>query len=54
MDMECRIRPVEYRPAFSEESAAVSTTRFMMASAPSTPIDPKNVTKGLTPASYAV
>ena len=45
-----RMRPVEYRPAFSEDSAAVSTTMFMIASTPSTPIEPKKVTKGLSPA----
>ena len=51
MAIECRIRPVEYRPALSDDSAAVSTTMFMIASTPSTPIEPKNVTNGLTPAS---
>ena len=50
MDIERRMRPVEYRPAFSEDSAAVSTTRFMIASTPSTPMEPKNVTNGLSPA----
>ncbi len=47
--MECRMRPVEYRPALSEDSAAVSTTRFTNASTPSTPTWEKNVTNGLTP-----
>src|SRR5690242_16493035 len=49
--IEWRIRPVEYRPALSDDSAAVSTTMFMIASTPVQPIDPKNVTNGLTPAS---
>src|SRR5262249_26721897 len=33
-----RIRPVEYRPAFRLENAAVNTTTFMMVPAPFTPI----------------
>ncbi len=47
--IECRMRPVEYSPAFSEDSAAVRTTRFTNASTPSTPTWEKNVTNGLTP-----
>jgi hypothetical protein len=34
----------------SDESTAVSTTRFMTTSAPFTPIDPKKVTNGLSSA----
>ena len=41
---------MEYRPALSEDRAAVSTTMFMIASAPFQPIDSKKVTNGLTPA----
>ena len=43
-----RIRPVEYRPAFRLENAAVRTTTFMMVPAPLTPILEKNVTNGLS------
>src|SRR3978361_1621756 len=48
MDMDRRIRPVEYRPALRLEKAAVSTTPFMIGPAPDTPILEKNVTNGLS------
>ena len=44
--MECRMRPVEYRPAFSEEAAAVITTSCIIGAVPATPILSKKVTKG--------
>ena len=50
MAIERRMRPVEYRPALRLEKAAVITTRFIIVPAPWTPILPKNVTKGLSPA----
>jgi hypothetical protein len=49
-----RMRPVEYSPALRLDSAAVSTTKFMMSPAAGTPIDAKKVTNGLVPCLYAV
>ena len=49
-DIDRSMRPVEYKPALSEDNAAVSTTRFMITSTPSTPIVAKKVTNGLSPA----
>ena len=43
-------RPVEYRPAFRLDSAAVRTTTFIRSPAPLKPILEKNVTNGLSPA----
>ena len=37
IDIDRRIRPVEYSPAFRLENAAVRTTTFMMVPAPLTP-----------------
>ena len=54
MAMECTIRPVEYRPALSEDSAAVITTSCMMGPMPSIPMELKNVTNGDSSAEYAV
>src|SRR3954452_8815289 len=45
-----RMRPVEYSPALRLDSAAVSTTKFMMSPAAGTPMLEKNVTNGLVPA----
>src|ERR1700692_1866425 len=53
-DIDRRIRPVEYSPAFRLENAAVRTTTFIMVPAPLTPILEKNVTNGLSLALYAV
>jgi hypothetical protein len=52
IDIERRSRPVEYRPAFRLDWAAVSTTKFMMSPAAGTPMLAKNVTNGLVPALY--
>jgi hypothetical protein len=49
IDIERRMRPVEYRPAFRLDSAAVSTTKFMMSPPTGTPMLEKNVTNGLVP-----
>ncbi len=48
--MERRMRPVEYRPEFRDDMAAVRTTRFMTSPAPWTPIFDRTVTKGLSSA----
>src|SRR5882757_2020282 len=47
IDIDRRMRPVEYRPAFRLENAAVSTTRFMIVPAPWMPSLAKKVTNGL-------
>src|SRR5271169_4341987 len=54
IDIDRRIRPVEYSPAFRLENAAVRTTMLMMVPAPLTPILEKNVTNGLALALYMV
>ena len=43
---ERRVRPVEYRPALSEESAAVRTTTWITSPACGMPMPEKNVTNG--------
>ena len=48
--IERRIRPVQYRPEFRLERAAVSTTMFIMLPIYGTPSLEKNVTNGLCPA----
>ena len=48
-DIDRRIRPVEYSPAFRLENAAVRTTRFISEPAPLKPILEKKVTNGLSP-----
>jgi hypothetical protein len=50
IDMERRMRPVEYSPALRLEKAAVRTTMFITVPAPSMPILLKKVTKGLSAA----
>ena len=52
--IEWRIRPVEYRPAFSEEAAAVITTSCIIGAVPSMPIASKKVTNGDSASLYAV
>ncbi len=52
MAIERRMRPVEYRPEFSEDIAAVSTTRFITSPAAGTPIFDRTVTNGLWSAEY--
>ena len=54
IDIDRRMRPVEYSPALRLDSAAVSTTKFMMSPAAGTPMVAKNVTNGLVPCLYAV
>ncbi len=54
MAIERRMRPVEYRPEFRLERAAVRTTRFMMPAVPGMPSLSKTVTKGLWSEEYAV
>ena len=49
IDIDRRMRPVEYNPALRLDSAAVSTTKFMMSPAAGTPMLEKNVTNGLVP-----
>ena len=44
------MRPVEYRPEFNDDIAAVSTTRFITSPAAGTPIFDRTVTKGLSSA----
>ncbi len=50
--MERRMRPVEYRPEFRDDIAAVSTTRFITPPAAGTPMLDSTVTKGVSPAVY--
>src|ERR1700761_7872230 len=47
-DIDRRIRPVEYSPAFRLENAAVSTTTFIRDPAPVRPTFEKNVTNGVS------
>ncbi|SKU92476.1 Uncharacterised protein [Mycobacteroides abscessus subsp. abscessus] len=54
MDIDRKMRPVLYRPAFRLDSAAVSTTKFMTSPAWGTPTLAKKVTNGLSPALYVV
>ncbi len=54
MAIERRMRPVEYRPEFRLESAAVRTTRFITPAAYGTPIFDRTVTNGLSPATYSL
>ena len=49
IDIDRRMRPVEYRPALRLDNAAVSTTKFMMSPAAGTPMLEKSVTNGLVP-----
>ena len=51
---ERSVRPVAYRPALSEESAAVRTTTWITLPACGTPIPLKKVTKGDSSVEYAV
>ncbi len=50
IDIDRRMRPVEYNPALRLENAAVITTMFIIVPPPSMPILLKNVTNGLSPA----
>lgn len=50
IDMERKIRPVQYNPELRLESAAVSTTIFMILPMYGTPSLEKKVTNGLCPA----
>ena len=43
---ERRVRPVEYSPAFRDDSAAVSTTTWITSPACGMPMPEKNVTNG--------
>ncbi len=48
------MRPVECRPAFTLDNAAVNTTTFMMPPAAGMPMLEKNLTKKLVTCPYAV
>src|ERR1700743_2891233 len=51
-DIDRRIRPVEYSPAFRLENAAGRTTTFISGPAPLKPSGEKKVTNGLSPFLY--
>ncbi len=51
---ERSVRPVAYSPAFSDDSAAVSTTTWITSPAWGMPMPEKNVTNGDSLEEYAV